>query len=120
MTKEVRRAYRQLLRAVQQHVTASTGNGTWKEYAREQFRRHAGEKDGRKVQALVELAEEYATLVQDVHAHKELLFSYNIGVERNQREMIEKTARRVGLELPQQGTQRKPHPEKNEGTLGKK
>lgn len=104
MTQEVRTAYRHLLRAVQQHVTSSTGNGLWKEYAKEQFRRNAGEKDGRKVQELVQLAEEYATLVEDVHAHKELLFSYNIGVERNQRDMMEKTARRVGLELPKQDT----------------
>lgn len=104
MAHPVRTAYRHLLRAIQQHVTSNTGNGSWKEYAKEQFRRNAGEKDGRKVQELVQLAEEYATLVEDVHAHKELLFSYNIGVERNQRDMMEKTARRVGLELPKQDT----------------
>lgn len=93
-------AYRSLMRVLEKHVTCCTRNGMWKEYARDEFRKNASLKDQDKAKRLVVLSEEYADLVKDIHARKELLFSYNIGVERDQKTIVEKTARRVGLELP--------------------
>jgi len=52
--------------------------------------------------SLIEAARDYAALVENVAAHRALLREYNIGIdpdERN-RQMVEKTAARVGFSMP--------------------
>ncbi|KAG2495697.1 hypothetical protein HYH03_006297 [Edaphochlamys debaryana] len=52
-------------------------------------------------QAIV-MAREWAALAENIAKHKELLLSYNIGLDVDERtkKMIEATARRVGFALP--------------------
>ncbi|CAL5228201.1 g11288 [Coccomyxa viridis] len=74
----------------------------WHDYVIEEYRRHAGVTEPAEVQHLLQLVQDYTNLVHDVHHERELLLSYNIGVDRDarQRRMVQSTAARVGLRLP--------------------
>ncbi len=67
---EVRQAYRFLLRTVRDRVSLRKENPIWHDYIVEEFRRNAKETDPLKVQKLLQLAKDYAQLVQDVHYEK--------------------------------------------------
>jgi hypothetical protein len=101
-----REAYRNLLRTISKHVTAKTKNPEFSAFIREEFRRHAHLKEGDDAQHSIQqkhaLARDYAFLVNSVHAHKELLMSYNIAVDREaeQAARLQNTANRVGLSMP--------------------
>ncbi|EIE19606.1 hypothetical protein COCSUDRAFT_54555 [Coccomyxa subellipsoidea C-169] len=99
---EVRQVYRILLRTVRDRISSRNQNSIWHDYIVEEFHRNATEKNPAKVQELLRLAKDYAQLVQGVNYEKELLLSYNIGIdpEERQRSMIERTANLVGLQLP--------------------
>ena len=85
----------------------------------EQFRLQRDCQDTRKIERLMSGALQYAELVLSVHSHKvqwliyldeaqglflfkKLLESYNITTDKDaqQRELVEKTAKRVGFKLP--------------------
>jgi len=101
-----REAYRNLLKTISKHVTAKTKNPEFSAFIREEFRRHAHLKEGDDEQHSIQrkhaLARDYAFLVNSVHAHKELLMSYNIAVDREaeQAARLQNTANRVGLSMP--------------------
>mmetsp|Transcript_30636 Transcript_30636/g.99604 ORF Transcript_30636/g.99604 Transcript_30636/m.99604 type:complete len:102 (+) Transcript_30636:49-354(+) len=93
----VRAAYRSALRAVDTHVTAVSGNGVFRDYVRAAFR---GDADAaRRLQD----AEDYAFLVNSVHEHKELLWSYGISLDKEQidKDRMRNTAKHVGLSMPE-------------------
>ncbi|BDA46643.1 hypothetical protein COCOBI_09-0960 [Coccomyxa sp. Obi] len=99
---DVRQVYRFLLRTVRDRISSRKENPIWHDYIVEEFHRNAKGTDPLKVQKLLQLANDYAQLVQDVHYEKELLLSYNIGIDpaERQKSMIERTANLVGLQLP--------------------
>ena len=101
-----RRALRLALRAVDRHVTKSSGSPIWRNHVLTEFSRggRGGGTIGREqdVATRLRVAEEYAALVNAVHAHKELLFDYghSLDKERQQLKKATSTARFVGLEMP--------------------
>ncbi|KAL5204985.1 hypothetical protein ABZP36_009856 [Zizania latifolia] len=62
-----------------------------------QPRRHGGDAKAR-----LRLAGDYAYLLASVHHYKDLLFSYNIAVDRldEMKKILDKSAASVGLQLP--------------------
>ena len=96
---EARAALRGLLRAVGRR----TGSEDLRGEVLAEFRRHAGEADAGRVRALLGAARDYEALVEGVNGHKEILLSYNISVDRRdrQKDKVARTARRVGLEVPE-------------------
>jgi hypothetical protein len=105
---EARAALRAVLRAVDAHFTSVAGNRQWRDYVLEQARKLRAEAAAQQGAAKViasatETARDYASLVETVARHRRLLREYNIGLdpdERN-RQMVEKTAARVGFSIPQ-------------------
>ncbi|CAM6103540.1 unnamed protein product [Calypogeia fissa] len=94
--------YRGLLKALKTHVTKVSGNPHFREFVAAEFRKHKDLSDPAAIQQKLNLAKDYTTLVNSVHHHKELLLSYNIGVDRvaEQKARLIDTAHRVGLEMP--------------------
>lgn len=101
-----RRALRLTLRAVDAHITSSSGSPVWRQHVLAAFKGNGGE--GRTAarpsdaHERLRTAEEYSALVNAVHAHKELLFDYghSLDKEREQLKKASSTARFVGLEMP--------------------
>eukprot|EP00249_Psilotum_nudum_P007201 c20389_g1_i1 orf=237-584(+) len=94
--------YRKLLKALHTHVTKDPSKSSFRDYVYLEYRKNAGMADGPLLREKLQLAEDYATLLTSIHFHKELLFSYNIAVDREaeQKARIKNTAERVGLQLP--------------------
>ncbi|KAL5224264.1 hypothetical protein ABZP36_010903 [Zizania latifolia] len=92
--------YRRLLKAVQKHVGVGASKKHFREFVAAEFRSPAGTKGDAK--ARLRLAGDYAYLLTSVHHHKDLLFSYNIAVDRSDemKKILDKSAASVGLQLP--------------------
>ncbi|GJN28393.1 hypothetical protein PR202_gb16506 [Eleusine coracana subsp. coracana] len=93
-------AYRWVLKAVQKHVGGGASKQHFRDFVAAEFRVPAGsEADAR---ARLRLAGDYAYLLTSVHHHKDLLFSYNIAVDRSDemKKILNKSAASVGLQLP--------------------
>ncbi|KAK9806262.1 hypothetical protein WJX72_007752 [[Myrmecia] bisecta] len=88
-----------LVPAQQKH---EAGNKVWRTHVLEEFRRHRHIADKAQASAKLQEARDYAFLVSSIQEHKELLLSYNIGIDREevQRKSVENIARRVGLGVP--------------------
>jgi len=94
----VRHVYRDLLKVVRRHAKGDHFAG----FVSQEFRKNTVLKDPIDVRHKLDLAKDYSFLVRSVHAHKELLISYNIGVDRGveQSARLKNTAERVGLSMP--------------------
>ncbi|KAK9863719.1 hypothetical protein WJX84_001580 [Apatococcus fuscideae] len=70
--------------------------------SRSKFRQHREVSSTEQAAELVEYARDQAELINAVQYQRELLLSYNIGVEQDvtQKKVRERTAARVGLRLP--------------------
>ena len=121
--RQTRFVLRRLLRLVDRHVTSHTGNVLWRNYLLKEFRREKENRSQQEIQHWITCAGQYADLIHSVQSHKVLditllygrggqsvrfllqllLESYNITTDKDaqQRELIEKTAKRVGFKLPQ-------------------
>ena len=124
---EVRQAFRQVLRAVDQHLTSVNGNKQWRDHVIKEFRSAANNGSPAMQKQKLQEARDYAYLVNSVQEHRvsccisaanpamhllgqelhflalqALLLSYNIGVDREQerRKLMSDTAARVGLRMP--------------------
>ncbi|XP_006658385.3 uncharacterized protein LOC102721004 [Oryza brachyantha] len=92
--------YRRVLKAVRRHVGGGASRKHFREFVASEFRRPTGtEADAG---ARLRLAGDYAYLLTSVHSHKDLLFSYNIAVDRSEemKKILNKSAASVGLQLP--------------------
>ncbi|NP_001413493.1 uncharacterized protein LOC112279455 [Physcomitrium patens] len=98
MSGPVHHVYRDLLKAVRKHAAADH----FSSFVRQSFRDSIASKDADALQKSLALAKDYAYLVRSVHAHKDLLISYNIGVDRETEQSVrlKDTANRVGLSMP--------------------
>jgi hypothetical protein len=95
MGAQAQHVYRDLLRTVRKHIKGVQ----FSDFIPQKFR---DSKDVDALQKNLALAKDYAYLVKSVHAHKDLLMSYNIGVDREveQSARLQDTANRVGLSMP--------------------
>ncbi|KAK1256774.1 hypothetical protein QJS04_geneDACA024493 [Acorus gramineus] len=95
-------AYRQLLKAVKKHIGGERSNRHFRDFITEEFRNNAASVDGPTARRKITLARDYAYYLNSVHRQKELLFSYNIAVDRTDemKKILTKSASSVGLQLP--------------------
>ncbi|CAA6661944.1 unnamed protein product [Spirodela intermedia] len=98
----VGRVYRELVKSLEKHVGTSGKNKHFRDFVAGEFRRNSRLSDEAAAQRELKLARDYTFLLNSVHHHKELLFSYNIAVDRTDemRKTLKKSAASVGLQLP--------------------
>lgn len=94
-----RATYRRVLRAIDARVTLVNSDRSWRDFAREEFRKTRSPEEAAQ---LLRLADDYAALLESVHAHKDLLVSYNISTEKSAADAAARAASRVGLQLTRQ------------------
>ncbi|KAL5994826.1 hypothetical protein ACLOJK_024883 [Asimina triloba] len=105
MTTEAMQAakvYRHLLKAIVKHLGQEGNKRHFRDFVTQEFRKNINVPDADAVQKL-KLARDYIFLLNSVQHHKELLFSYNIAVDRSDemRRTLKKSAASVGLQLPE-------------------
>ncbi|KAJ4720852.1 Complex 1 LYR-like protein [Melia azedarach] len=105
MSSEIMQApkvYRHLLKAIRNHIGKEEYKTHFREYVTQEFRKNCKLSDPSSKQQKIKLAHDYAFLLNNVHHHKELLFSYNIAVDRSEemKRILGKSAASVGLQLP--------------------
>uniref|UniRef100_A0A1J3EFD6 Complex 1 LYR protein n=1 Tax=Noccaea caerulescens TaxID=107243 RepID=A0A1J3EFD6_NOCCA len=90
------RVYRDLLKAVVKHVGKEDHKAHFTEFVKQEFRNKANSEK-------IDLARNYTYLLNSIHSHKDLLFSYNIAVDRTEemKRVLGKSAASVGLRLPE-------------------
>ncbi|CAA7059598.1 unnamed protein product [Microthlaspi erraticum] len=90
------RVYRDLLKAVVKHVGKEDHKAHFTDFVKQEFRKNANSEK-------INLARNYTYLLNSIHSHKELLFSYNIAVDRTEemKRVLGKSAASVGLRLPE-------------------
>ncbi|XP_015877176.1 uncharacterized protein LOC107413677 [Ziziphus jujuba] len=100
---QVAKVYRNLLRAVKKHIGKEDTKKHFREYVIEEFRKNSILSDISSIEQKIKLARDYAVLLNSVHYHKDLLFSYNIAVDRSDetKRVLGKSAASVGLQLPE-------------------
>ncbi|MCD7456041.1 hypothetical protein HAX54_030515 [Datura stramonium] len=97
--------YRNLLKAVKKHIGKKEHKVHFTDFAREEFRKNINlqyPKDSSFTQQRIKLAQNYTYLLSNIHHHKDLLFSYNIAVDRSNEmtKVLGRSAASVGLHLP--------------------
>ncbi|XP_062203272.1 uncharacterized protein LOC133905483 [Phragmites australis] len=92
--------YRRVLKAVQKHVGGGASKKHFRDLVAAEFGAPASTEASAR--ARLRLAGDYAYLLTSVHRHKDLLFSYNIAVDRSDemKKILNKSAASVGLQLP--------------------
>ncbi|PIA29283.1 hypothetical protein AQUCO_06100060v1 [Aquilegia coerulea] len=102
MTSEVFQAakvYRHLLKSVKKHIGNDQNKKHFTDYITQEFHKVS---DPSTAQQKIKLARDYTYLLNSVHQHKDLLFSYNIAIDRSDevQRTLKKSAASVGLQLP--------------------
>ncbi|KAF3328842.1 Complex1 LYR-like protein [Carex littledalei] len=94
--------YRRLLKAVNKHIGKDGGKGHFRDFISQEFRKNSALSDQEAARQKLKLASNYTYLIDSVHHHQDLLFSYNIAVDRSDemRKILNKSAASVGLRLP--------------------
>ncbi|KAH0459613.1 hypothetical protein IEQ34_012427 [Dendrobium chrysotoxum] len=95
--------YRKLLKAVETHIGKNGSKGQFRDFIAQEFRECAKLSNPCEIQGKMKLAHDYTFLLNSVHHHKDLLFSYNIAVDRSDemKKVLNKSAASVGLRLPE-------------------
>ncbi|XP_068661097.1 uncharacterized protein [Aristolochia californica] len=95
--------YRGLLKAVKKHIGNDGSKVHFRDFVAQEFRKNMNMVDPAAIQQKIRLASDYTFLLNSVHHHKDLLFSYNIAVDRSDemRRTLKKSASSVGLQLPE-------------------
>ncbi|KAG5597997.1 hypothetical protein H5410_039229 [Solanum commersonii] len=97
--------YRNLFKAVKKHIGKVEHKTHFTDFSREEFKKNVNPeypKDSSFIQQRINLAQNYTYLLNSIHHHKDLLFSYNIAVDRSNEmtKVLGKSAASVGLRLP--------------------
>uniref|UniRef100_A0A5B7BPS3 Complex 1 LYR protein n=1 Tax=Davidia involucrata TaxID=16924 RepID=A0A5B7BPS3_DAVIN len=97
------KVYRHLLKAVKKHIGKEDHKSHFTDYIAQEFRKNSQQSDLSSIQHKIKLARDYSYLLNSVHHHKDLLFSYNIAVDRSDemKKVLGKSAASVGLQLPE-------------------
>ncbi|KAK4436048.1 hypothetical protein Salat_0768500 [Sesamum alatum] len=90
--------YKNLLKAVRKHVGKEEHKAHFTDFIKQEFRKNANSENPQNLK----LAQDYTFYLNSVHHQKELLFSYNIAVDRSDemKKILGKSAASVGLQLP--------------------
>ncbi|KAL2549445.1 Complex 1 LYR protein [Forsythia ovata] len=93
-----KKVYRNLLKAVMKHIGKEEHKSHFTDFIKQEFRKNINSENPQKLK----LAHDYTTYLNSVHHHKDLLFSYNIAVDRSDemKRVLGKSAASVGLRLP--------------------
>ncbi|KAJ0974670.1 hypothetical protein J5N97_016635 [Dioscorea zingiberensis] len=96
------KVYHGLLKAVKKHIGDDGSKRHFRDFITEEFRKNTNLSDQSAIHSKLKLARDYTYLLNSVHHHKELLFSYNIAVDRSDemKKVLNKSAASVGLRLP--------------------
>ncbi|XP_059628255.1 uncharacterized protein LOC132271034 [Cornus florida] len=99
------KVYRHLLKAVKKHIGKDENKTHFTDYISQQFRNNTQQSDlsSTYIQHKIKLARDYTFLLNSVHHQMDLLFSYNIAVDRSDemKRILGKSAASVGLQLPE-------------------
>ncbi|MCL7030576.1 hypothetical protein MKW94_008586 [Papaver nudicaule] len=97
------RVYRNLLKAVKKHIGTEGSKKHFSDYITQEFRNTSSLTDPSVIKQKINLASNYTYILNSVHHHQELLFSYNIAVDRSEEmtRTLRKSAGSVGLQLPE-------------------
>lgn len=100
---QVAKVYRQLLKAVKNHIGKEENKKHFVDYVAQKFREKSTLSKPHSVQQKIKLARDYTFLLNSVHHQKDLLFSYNIAIDRSDemKRILGKSAASVGLKLPE-------------------
>ncbi|ONK61514.1 uncharacterized protein A4U43_C08F30720 [Asparagus officinalis] len=95
--------YRQILKAVDKHVGKDGSRRHFRDFVIQEFRSNSELSDRSAVRSKLNLASNYTYMLNSLHHHKELLFSYNIAIDRSDevKKTLRKSAASVGLQLPE-------------------
>ncbi|XP_057250671.1 uncharacterized protein LOC104893784 [Beta vulgaris subsp. vulgaris] len=94
---------RHLLNSVKKHIGQEDYKRHFTDFIKEEFKKNDKLSDSSSVQNKLKLARYYTFLLNSIHHQKELLFSYNIAVDRREemKRTLGKSAASVGLQLPE-------------------
>ncbi|XP_057748744.1 uncharacterized protein LOC130967760 [Arachis stenosperma] len=105
MGSQTAKIYRDLVRAVKNHIVNGKEhtNPHFLDFVSSEFHKNPNLLDTAALEQKLKLARDYTLMLNSVHHHKELLFSYNIAVDRSDevRRTLGKSAASVGLRLPE-------------------
>ncbi|KAL3516402.1 hypothetical protein ACH5RR_023304 [Cinchona calisaya] len=99
------KVYRNLLKAVRKHIGKEEHKTYFTHFIKQEFRHSSSGQHSTNpyfIQQKIKLTHDYTLLLNSVHHHKDLLFSYNIAVDRSDelKKILGKSAASVGLQLP--------------------
>ncbi|XP_076936642.1 uncharacterized protein LOC143603851 [Bidens hawaiensis] len=97
------KVYRQLMKTVKKHIGNKEHKTHFTDYIKSEFRNNGAELEPSIIQQKIKLANDYNYLLSSVHHHQDLLFTYNIAVDRSDemKKVLGKSAASVGLQLPE-------------------
>ncbi|KAL8093268.1 uncharacterized protein LOC141688818 [Apium graveolens] len=97
------KVYRNLLKSVKKHIGTEEHKVHFTDFIKQEFQKSRQQIDPSLIQHKVKLARDFTILLNSVHHHKILLFSYNIAVDRTDemKKVLGKSAASVGLQLPE-------------------
>ncbi|RZC45986.1 hypothetical protein C5167_038940 [Papaver somniferum] len=103
MGLESLRVYRNLLKAVKKHIGTQGTKKHFTDYITQEFRNTSSLTDPKLIKHKINLASNYTYMLNSIHHHQNLLFSYNIAVDRSEEmtRTLRKSAGSVGLQLPE-------------------
>ncbi|XAR62635.1 hypothetical protein NMG60_11017472 [Bertholletia excelsa] len=99
-TLRAAKVYRDLLKSIKKHIGREEYKSHFTEFVSQEFRKQS---EVSSAYEKIKLARDYTSLLNSIHHHKDLLFSYNIAVDRSDemRRILGKSAASVGLRLPE-------------------
>ncbi|KAM7504480.1 hypothetical protein LguiB_003384 [Lonicera macranthoides] len=96
------KVYRHLLKSIKKHIGTEEHKIHFTDFIKHEFQKSREPVDVTLSQQRIKLARDYTFLLNNVHHQKDLLFSYNIAVDRSDemKKVLGKSAASVGLQLP--------------------
>ncbi|KAK9062544.1 hypothetical protein SSX86_019731 [Deinandra increscens subsp. villosa] len=97
------RVYRELMKTVKKNIGKEEHKTHFRDFIKSEFRKDGGGLEPSFIQQKMKLASDYTYLLNSVHHHQDLLFTYNIAVDRTDemKKVLGKSAASVGLQLPE-------------------
>ncbi|KAI7726742.1 hypothetical protein M8C21_026647 [Ambrosia artemisiifolia] len=97
------KVYRELMKTVKKHIGKEEHKAHFREFIKTEFRKNGDGLEPSVIQQKMKLASDYNYLLSSVHQHQDLLFTYNIAVDRSDemKKVLGKSAASVGLQLPE-------------------